>query len=448
MQEFDVVVIGTGEAGSNVAYACRERGWRVAIVDERPFGGTCKLRGCDPKKVLVGAAQVADLARRFALLGILTASPNLDWPALMRFKHRFTDPVPEQQRAAFEQAGIVAYRAHARFTDVHTLVVGEEPVTARYFAIATGSKPMPIAKGDDLLLTSTDFLDLERLPASLLFVGGGFISMEFAHVAVRAGARVQIVDILPRPLSNFDPDLVDLLVDYSRRLGIEFHLKSSVRSIERGGDGVIVSAESEGIERSLTAEAAVHGAGRIADLDELNLEAAGVERTKRGVAVNEFLQSRSTSNVYAAGDAADAGGAPLTPVAAYEGAIVASNILDGNHLTPDFRGLASIVYTIPSLASVGLREQEARARGIDFDVKTGDMSQWYTSRRLDEPLAHFKVLVERNTDRIVGGHIVGAHAEEQINVLSLAIRAGVKAGELEEVLFGYPTGASDLQYMV
>jgi glutathione reductase (NADPH) len=192
---------------------------------------------------------------------------------------------------------------------------------------------------------------------------------------------------------------------------------------------------------------AVHAAGRLPEIEDLNLQAAGVEFERRGVKVNEFLQSVSNPAVYAAGDCA-ASGPALTPVAGYEGGLVARNLLEGNRYTPDYTGVASVVYSIPELATVGLQEDAARRQGLRFQVHAGDMSGWYSSRRIAEETSAFKVLVEEGTDRILGAHILGQHADDMINLFALAIRAGLKAAHLRETIFAYPTHGSDVKYML
>lgn len=445
---FDLIVVGTGSAGTSAALAARERGWSVAIVDERPFGGTCVLRGCDPKKVLVAAARVVEDGRRWADLGVIDRAPALNWNRLMRFKHTFTDSVPEQRTTKFESAGIVPFHGRARFEDVRTLRVDEESLRGKRILIASGAKERHVAQGDDCLLTSETFLDLETLPASLLFVGGGYIAFEFAHVAARAGAQVTILHSDAHPLPGFDAEVVEQLIAVTREIGIHVVLGSQVTAITQEPDGVVATATHDGAERSFRAEKGVLAAGRVPDLEDLGLESAGIEWTKKGVRVNAFLQSVSNPNVYAAGDAADGGGLPLTPVAGYEGEIAAANILDGNARTADFRGLASMAYTVPPLATVGLTEAKARERAINIDVRSGDMKDWYSTRHLAGRAAFYKVVLERDTGKVLGATLLGPQAEEQINVLALAIRNGLSGEAIAATLFAYPTGSSDLEYLV
>ncbi len=448
MQAFDLVVIGSGAAGNTAALQCKKRGWSVAIVDVKPFGGTCQLRGCDPKKIFVGAAHALDWAQKLKAVGVFDHGPHIDWPKLMAFKRTFTDPVPAQREKSYREAGIVPMRGKAHFIDEQTLDVEGTRLKARYILVATGAKPAHFAPGDELLLDNEAFLSLEQLPKTLLFVGGGFISLEFAHVAVRAGANVRIIDFAPRILMNFDAELVAPLDETTRELGIELNFNARVTKIVRNGSKVVAHAEVNGMPQTFSADAAVHGAGRIADLEDLDLKAGNVERTKRGVKVSEYFQSTSNPHVYSAGDVADGGGLQLTPVAGDEGEIVAANMIDGNTKRADFAGLASVVYTIPPLTTAGLSEEEARRKGPAIDVLRGDMSGWYTLKRLNEKRGAYKVIVEKKTRKILGATIFGPLAEEQINVLSLAIRQGLGTAAIMESLFAYPTGASDLQYML
>jgi glutathione reductase (NADPH) len=192
----------------------------------------------------------------------------------------------------------------------------------------------------------------------------------------------------------------------------------------------------------------VHGAGRIPEIDDLELATANVDWDDRGVEVNEYLQSVSNPAVYAAGDAAASGGPPLTPVAAYEGQIVATNLLQGNHRKPNYLGIPSVVFTVPPSASVGLHEMAARNQGLQFQKHQATTASWYSSRRVAEKCSGFKVLIEEGTGRILGAHLLGPEAGELINILALAIRTGMPAAHLKEMVFTYPTHASDVQYML
>jgi len=449
IRRFDVIAIGTGSAASSVASRCREAGWQVAIVDSRPFGGTCALRGCDPKKVLVGAAEAVDWVRRMKGKGIHAEKLQIDWPELMRFKRSFTEPVPQRREEGFAQAGIAAFHGRARFAGPTTLQVGEEILEGRYLVIAAGMVPADLKiPGAEYLTTSDQFLDLNDLPRKILFIGGGYIAFEFAHVAARAGMQVTVLHRGSQPLALFDPDLVDQLVGRTRELGIDVHLETEAIAIEKSAGQLFVRALASGETRTFQTDMVVHAAGRVPEINDLNLDAAGIKWDKRGVIVNEFLQSVSNLAVYAAGDAAASGGLPLAPVASYEGQIAAANLLKGNHQRPNYIGIPSVVFTIPPLAAVGLSERGARDQNLKFKVKMEITSTWYSSRRIAETYSGYKVLVEEGTDHILGAHILGSEASEVINLFALAIRSGMRATDLKHMLFAYPTSGSNMSRML
>ena len=262
-KKFDLVAIGTGASASAVASRCRSAEWEVAIVDSRPFGGTCALRGCDPKKVLVGATEMIDWARRMKGKGIQAQQLRIDWQGLMRFKRSFTEPVPKRREEGYAKAGIAAFHGRARFVGPSTVQMGEEVLEGRYVVIATGQKPADLKiPGEEHLTTSEQFLELDELPRRILFIGGGYIAFEFAHVAVRAGAQVTIVHRGARPLPRFDPDLVDQIVERSRELGVDVQLGTRAEGIERNSGHLVVRASTSGQKRTFDADTVVHAAGR------------------------------------------------------------------------------------------------------------------------------------------------------------------------------------------
>lgn len=447
-QNFDLVVIGTGTAATAAGTRCRQAGWSVAIIDELPFGGTCALRGCDPKKVLVGNAEAIEWSARLSGKGVRQDGVHIEWPELMRFKRSMIAQVSERKEEGFVKAGIAVFHGQARFTGPTTLEVAGQSLEGKHVLIASGAKPVPLGiPGDELMTSSTQFLELEELPRRIVFVGGGFISFEFAHVAIRAGAKVTILQRGPRALPLFDPDLVERLVEKSRMLGIDVRLATSATRIERREDGLVVHGQHEGKETSVEAGLVVHGAGRVPAVDDLDLHTAGIEVDRRRIRLNEFLQSVSNPAVYAAGDAAAVGPA-LTPVAGYEGRLVAANLLEGNQLRADYSVVPSVAFTIPPLAMVGLTEQAATERGLRFRTSLLDTSSWYSSRRVGETHSGSKVLIEEESGLILGAHLLGPSAEEMINLFAMAMRTGTTSSQIKKMLFAYPTHGSDMQYMV
>jgi glutathione reductase (NADPH) len=446
-RQYDLVVVGTGIT-SAVATRCREAGWSVAVIDRQPFGGTCALRGCVPKKILVSAADAVQGARDLTGKGVPAESLTIDWPGLMRFKRSMIGQTTERTEQSWARMGVELFHGLARFVGPTTLAVGEDRLTGRHIVLAAGSVPGPLRfPGADRLVTSDRFLDLDHMPSRVLFVGGGYISFEFAHVAARAGAQVTILHRGPRALEGFDPDLVDMLVRRSGEAGIRVELGIEVRGVDAAGDRLVVRGVQQGVERSFETDLAVHGAGRVPDLDDLDLDAGGVKREKRGVTVNQFLQSVSNPAVYAGGDAA-ANGLALTPKAEHDAGVLTNNLLEGNRRTPNYEGIASAVFTIPPLAAVGLTEDAARSAGRRFRVNHQDTAGWFNTRRVGETAAGFKVLIEEETDHVLGAHLLGPRADEVINLFAVAIRLRIPARELQQVICAYPTYSSDMHYML
>jgi glutathione reductase (NADPH) len=446
---YDLIVIGAGMAGAAAANKCASEGWRVAIVDELPYGGTCALRGCDPKKILRRGAEIIDSARLMRGKGIDDTGLSINWSHLMKHKRGFTDPVPQNMEAGLSRNGVETLHGTATFETENRLVIDGRAHESRHFLIATGARPRPMDfPGDEHLIDSTDFLDLEDLPRRVLFVGGGFVSFEFAHIAARAGASPVVIDRGVRPLKGFDPDLVELLVARGTDIGIDMRRETTITSIQPTGSAYRVTIETSGTHAELETDLVVHGAGRVPQLSRLGLDAANVAHDTRGITVGGHLQSTTNPAVYAAGDSADTPGMRLTPVAVFEGKVAASNMLKGTTNTPDYGGVPTAVFTIPELARVGLLEDEARSTGINVDVRYTDTSGWYSNYRIGEPTAAAKILIDKSNDTIIGAHMLGPEYGELINFLGLAIKLGLTTRQLKSMTTTYPSIGSDLGSML
>jgi glutathione reductase (NADPH) len=446
MKTYDLIAIGSGTAAQVASSRVRGAGLSVALVDHRPFGGTCALRGCDPKKMLISGAEAIDAQTRMRGHGG-AGEARIDWCNLMMFKRSFTDAVPRLRERGFAASGIDAFHGLARFAGPDVVVVEGQNLRARRILIATGTRPVRLnIPGEEHAMTSERFLELDALPPRIVLVGGGYIAAEFSHVAARAGARVTVLQRAQRLLPAFDPDLVGWLMEKFSELGIDVRLRSTVKRIDKTADGFTVHASTDGKEQQVVADVVVHAAGREPDLEALDLAAASVTTENGRVKLNGFLQSVPNPKVYAASDAA-ASGPPLTPVSSHDGGVIARNLLDGNQHRPNYLGVPSVAFTIPPIAAVGLSEAAARQKGLKFRKGSKKIPDWYSARRLNESVYGFKTLVEEDSDRILGAHLVGPHAAEIINLFAIAIRHGLTTKDLKATIFAYPTGASDIGYM-
>ena len=447
MDVFDLIVIGTGTAAQVAAGRVRKAGRSVAVIDHRPFGGTCALRGCDPKKMLVSGAEAIDMARRMHGRGV-AGDIRIDWKDLIAFKRTFTDRVPQKREDSFAEQGIDAFHGAARFTGPDTVEVEGQPLKGRHIMIASGARPIALPfPGAEHVIASDAFMELEALPQRIVMVGGGYIGAEFSHIAARSGAKVTVLQRGERMLPIFDPTLVRWLMKKFREIGVEVRSQHVATAIERSGQGYRVHMQAPEGQSVVTADLVVHTAGRVPDIDDLNLSAANIATEGGRLRLNDFLQSVTNPLVYAAGDAA-AKGPPLTPVSSHDAKVVAANILEGNHHRPDYRGVPSVAFTLPPIAAVGLSEASAREQAPNVRVNSASVPDWYTARRVAETVYGYKTIVDEGTGRILGAHLVGPHADEVINLFGLAIRHDLTVSGLKNTMFAYPTGASDIGYML
>ena len=450
VEQFDLVVLGAGTGAVGVARPCAKAGWKVAIVDCLPYGGTCMLRGCDPKKMLVAVTEAIDWSDRMRGNGLRDHEMSIDWAEMIAFKTTFTAIMPKRLEQGLEKMGVVAVHGTARFAAPGVVQVGDRELAAKHFHIATGARPMTLGiPGEELLTTSTEFLELESIPARIAFVGGGFISFEFAHIARRAGvSEVTIFQQGKRPLVRFDPDLVDLQTERTRKLGIDVRCESCVKEVVKDGEELHVKFSSPQGREQIVCDLVVHGAGRVPNLEELDLDVVDVEVGPQGIRVNDYLRSVSNPAVFAVGDCAGTGAPNLTPVSANEARIAAKNLLAGEDVRRmEYPPIPSVVFTLPPVARVGLLETEARQQGMEFDVHFQETGQWYSSMRVGERYSAYKTLVEKGTGKILGAHVIGPGAEEQINLFTMAMGAELTANQLKGVIFAYPSYASDLGSM-
>lgn len=449
MENYDLFVIGSGMAGMSIAQKAADNGLQVAITDDLPYGGTCALRGCDPKKVLIGPTEVLYYADHLQGKGI-DQVPEINWEDVMAFKQKFVDEMPPKIETGYEKKGIAMYHETARFLSEDTLQVGQEKIKADKIAIATGAEPKELDfPGAEYAQTSTDFLNMVEMPNSLLFIGGGYIAFEFGHIAARCGAEVTIVHRSEEPLKNFEQDIIGHLIKATEKLGINLVLETEVCGIEKLTHDYQVKGEANEEFEFFEAEMVINSAGRPPKIFDLDLEKANIAYTRKGIEVNEYLQSTTNLRVYAAGDAADSPGLPLTPVGVLEGYTAASNIIKAEQKIVEYPPMPTVVFTLPTMSSVGLTEAAAKAEGYNYRVKyNSEAKSWFNARRLQVPEYAFKTIIDKDTETILGAHLIGPNAEEIINLFAMFIKTEIPVTEIKKLVFSYPTLSSDISYML
>ncbi|WFU15233.1 NAD(P)/FAD-dependent oxidoreductase [Bradyrhizobium sp. CB3481] len=447
-EKFDVVILGGGNAGIGVTGPVRHAGMSVAMIEADLLGGTCPNRGCTPKKVLVAAGHALHEIERASIHRIAIGKPKLDWAALIDREKDMIKDIPANLARSMARRQVEVISGRGVFTGPNTVRVGDRELHAGHIVIATGSRPRPLPiPGAELMITSDDMLSERELPGSVIFIGGGVIALEFGHIYARAGAEVTILEALPQLLPAMDSDAVARLQAESERIGIRVKTAIRVKRIERMNGRLRVIFDDGTTEHAAEADRVVNGAGRIANIDALDLAAGQVEHGNGRIAIDRHLRSVSNPNVYVCGDAVPTS-PQLSPIATYEGDIVGRNIVEGPKFSPDYASMATSVYTVPPLASVGLTEAAVRQKGLVVNVHVNDMLGWFSAKTYAETVAWSKVIVDRSTDRIIGAHIVGHAGQELINIFGLAMRFGITASQIRDNVYAYPTFSSDLKHML
>jgi len=447
-EAYDVVIVGGGNAAFGVTVPTRKAGLKVVMIEDRDLGGTCPNRGCTPKKALVAAAHALHEIGQAHVHCISVGKPTLDWAALVDREKEMISGIPDSLAETLQERGVELIRDQAKFVGPNTVEVGRREIEAKHIVIATGSKhrPLPIP-GAELMITSDEVLSEPELPETVLFVGGGVIALEFGHVYARAGAKVTVLEVLPQLLPALDADAVEQVRKESRRIGIVVHTGVKVKRVERASKHLRTVFEVDGKELSIESDRVVNGAGRIANVDQLDLEAGNIAHEGLRVSVDETMRSTSNPSVHLCGDVLS-GPPQLSPIATYEGRLVGANIVEGPKHRPDYANLPSCVYTIPALATVGLSEAKAKDKGLKTRTQVNDMEYWFSTRTFAETAAWSKIIINEASDAIVGAHFVGHSGEELINIFGLAMKHGIRASQIRDFIFAYPTFSADIKHML
>ncbi|MBV8704640.1 MAG: glutathione-disulfide reductase [Acetobacteraceae bacterium] len=440
--DFDLFVIGGGSAGVRCARIAAGHGARTGIAEERFWGGTCVNVGCVPKKLLVQAGEYGGFADDAAGFGWEIRKGPHDWAKLIAAKDAEIGRLNGIYRRLLEGAGTQIFEARARFIDAHTVEVGESRVTAERIVIATGGHPTrPDIPGAELGIVSDDAFFLPRMPKSVAVIGSGYIAVEFAGIFAALGAKVDLVFRQPLPLRGFDSDLRQALAEALPRQGIGAHAGCSPRGLALDGRGRALTL-SDG--ETLRADLVFFATGRRPATDGLGLEAAGVARNAAGaVLVNEHLQT-SQPHIFAMGDVTDR--LNLTPVATAEGHALADSLFGGRPRAVSLQNVPTAVFFTPPLATVGLTEEAAAARGpVDVYVSRFTPMRHTISRRARPSL--LKLVVDQASQRVLGAHMMGEDAPEIMQGLAIALVMGASKADFDRTIGIHPTSAEEFVTM-
>ncbi len=451
MDRFDVIVIGTGTSGQTAALECAAEGLSVAVIEQSATpGGVCALRGCQAKKYYYEVAEVMAKSAHLQGLGI-AEQPRAKWEEITAAKNNFTDKVPDNTVANLKGNGISYIAGKALFKDRTHIMVGENVLQADHIVIGSGARPMQLPlDGSEHLLTSDDFLALETLPPRLAFVGGGFISFEFAHFAARiydAPREITILEVSQRPLGPFDKDMVEQLVQASAADNITTRCSVEISAVEKSGDEFVIHFNNG---PPLHVDLVINGAGRTPAIDDLNLEAAGVTYSGKGIAVDQTMRS-SVETIFAVGDCAQS--TQLARVADREGLAAARNIMaargEGEKDEVSYAEVPAVLFTYPQLAMIGKTEEQLIEENVRYWRNMDTELSWPTYRRIGLRRAAFKILVDEN-DLLLGAHILSDNATGIINTFRMAMLHGIDIRQLRQdaIMSPYPSRESDITYML
>jgi glutathione reductase (NADPH) len=448
--DYDLFVIGGGSGGVRASRMAALAGAKVALAEEWRMGGTCVIRGCIPKKLLVYASQFSENVMDAAGYGWDFGQARFDWPTLIANKDREIARLEGIYTENVQKAGVTIYQDRAVFEDPHTLLLlnSGKKITAGKILIATGNRPTRemgtshVIPGGDLCITSDEAFHLKELPKRILIAGGGYIALEFAHIFHGLGSLVTLAYRGDKLLRGFDDDMRDALHESMKQRGLEVLLGREFAKVEKRGQRLY--AESNKGDK-IDCDQIMLAIGRMPNTMALHVEKAGVELGRRGeVKVDEY--SRTTApHIYAVGDVTDR--LQLTPVAIHEAMCFVETAFKNNPTAPDHVHVPSAVFTTPELAAVGLTEATALAKGHAIDVYKSTF----------KPLLHtlggrpvrtlMKLIVDSKTDKILGCHIFGDHAAEIIQIVAVCLKMGATKRDFDSTVALHPTAAEELVTM-
>ena len=443
--DYDLFVIGGGSGGVRAARIAAGHGAKVALAEEYRLGGTCVIRGCVPKKLLVYASRFRDEFEDAAGFGWSLSSPGFDWPTLIANKDAEIERLEGLYRNGLERSGVTVLKARAELADANTVVVqpGGRRITARIILVATGGRPVvPEVPGAGHAITSNEAFHLDSLPKSILIVGGGYIAVEFAGIFNGLGVDTTLLYRGPKILRGFDEELRDHLTEELLKRRIDIVCNADIASIDKGWTGTKVTLKDG---RTVDTGRVMFATGRLPNTAGIGLEAAGVSLGKKGEIAVDAGSRTSVESIYAVGDVTDR--VNLTPVAIREGHAFADSVFGGKAVTVDHTLVPTAVFSTPEIGTVGLTEEQARERHPNLDVyKARFRPLKHTLSQRDERM-FMKLLVDGDSGRVVGCHVLGADAAEIVQMAAIALRLGATKADFDATVALHPSAAEELVTM-
>jgi glutathione reductase (NADPH) len=441
--DFDMITIGAGSGGVASSRRAGSYGARVAICEELRVGGTCVLRGCVPKKLLVYGSQFAESFADAAGFGWTVVPPSFDWPALIEAKDKEIGRLSQIYINMLKNSGVEIIDGHAALVDPHTVETAGRSYTAENILIATGSWPeTPRIPGIEHVISSNEALDLEELPGRIIIVGGGYIAVEFAGIFNGLGSEV--VELIRRDelLYGFDDDIRVALGQEMRARGVELHSRTHVARIEKQEAGYSVSTTTG---REFTADVVMYATGRAPNTKGLGLAEVGVQTNEDGAVVVDEWQRSSVPNIYAIGDVTDR--INLTPVAIAEGRGLAETLFNNKPTMMDHENVASAVFSQPPIGAVGLTEERARREYGEVDIYMARFKPMKNTLSGREERTVMKLIVDPGSDRVLGCHMLGPDSPEIIQGLAIAVKCGATKNQFDQTVGIHPSAAEEFVTM-
>ena len=448
--DYDLFVIGGGSGGVRAGRMAALAGARVALAEEYRLGGTCVIRGCIPKKLLVYASQFKENIMDSAGYGWSFGECKFDWPTLIANKDREIDRLEGLYKANVEKAGVTIVQDRAVFEDEHTLLLvnSQKRVTAAKILIATGNRPTRemgtshVIPGGNLCISSDEAYHLDKLPERILIAGGGYIALEFAHIFHGLGSKVSLVYRGDKPLRGFDEMVRDALMESMAQRGIEVLLGCEFTKVEKRGDHLHAETNKGA---TIETDQIMLAIGRMPNTAALHVEKAGVELGKKGEIRVDTYSATTNPHIYAIGDVTDR--IQLTPVAIHEAMCFVETAFKDNPTRPDHAHVASAVFTTPEIAAVGLTEEKALLMGHTIDVYKSTFKPLLHTLGGRPVRTYMKLIVDAKTDKVLGCHMFGDHAAEVIQIVAVCLKMGAAKRDFDSTIALHPTAAEELVTM-